>query len=189
MNGFKLFVKDTCSDKMFEYPCINSNNNILDGKKVSVFGNECDKIVEFLRICNANVTFNPSNKETSFSQIGIVFPKDVKEDTEEGYYHIVDYYVETLQLLIHKMSGVDEFTHIVAVLPPQSDEMGISFHKMAYYAVYGLVQGLGELNAPQRIIINGIIPSDSTNSDLLINWIKFLSSNNANNIVGQIIKL
>lgn len=182
-------MKDICSDKMFEYPCFNSNTNFLDGKKISVFGNNSEDIVAYLKRNNANVTSNPSNKDTSFSQIGIVLPQKVTEDTEIGYYKILDYYVETLQLLIHKLTGVGEFTHIVVLLPPHSDEIGTTFLQMAYYAVYGLVKGLGEINAPRRVFINGIIPSENTEKDILYKWICLLSSNNSNNIVGQVIKL
>ena len=189
MKSIRLYVKDSCSDKMFEYPCFNSNTNFLGGKKVSVFGDNCEGIVDYLKLYNAVVTLNPSNKETSFSQIGIVLPKGAADNTEEGYYQILDYYVETLQLLIHEQSGVDEFTHIVVVLPPHSDEIGISFIKMAYYAVYGLIKGLGEINAPRRVFINGIILNEETNESILKDWIRLLSSNNSNNIIGQVIKL
>ena len=189
MNNFRLFVKETCSDKMFEYPCFNSNISFLEGKKVSVFGENNDIVPSFFKSLKANVTINPTNKETSFSQIGVILPNGNNDDTEDGYYNILDYYVETLQLLIHKMSGVDEYTHIVIILPPHADEVGISFIQMANHAVYGLVKGLGELNAPRRIFINGIIPSEHTQSEVLLNWVRLLCSNNANNIVGQVIKL
>ncbi len=189
MNNYRLYVKDACSDKMFEYPCFNSNTNFLEGKKVSVFGDECEDIVSYLKRLNANVTLNPSNKETSFSQIGLVFPKIVNEDTDVGYYQTLDYYVETLQLLIHKLSGIDEFTHIVVILPFHSDEIGSNLLQMANYAVGGLVKGLGEINAPRHVFINGIIPSESTRKEMLNNWVRFLSSNNSNNIVGQLFKL
>ena len=189
MKNYSLYIRDICSDKMFEYPCFNSNINFLKGKKVSVFGDNYDCIVDFFKSYEASVTPNPDNKGTSFTQIGVVLPKNISEDTEQGYYQILDYYVETLQLLIHKMTGVDEFTHIVVILPYHADEIGSSFIQMANYAVYGLVKGLGELNAPRRIFINGIIPSENTTKESLNNWVRFLSSNNANNVVGQVIKL
>ncbi len=189
MKNYRLYVKDTCSDKMFEYPFFNSNTNFLEGKKICVFGDNFEDIVAFFNSNNANVASNPTNKECSISQIGVVLPQTVNEDTETGYYQILDYYVETLQLLIRNMTGVAGFSHIVVVLPAHSDEMRTSLIQMAYYAVYGLIKGLGELNAPRRIFINGIIISEDLKKDTYYSWVSFLSSNNSNNVVGQVFKL
>lgn len=189
MKNFSLFVTDSCSDRLFDYPCVNPNSNYLTDKKISLFGDNCEDVAAFFMAHHANVIINPSNKDTSFSQLGIVLPIGISEDTEQGYYRVLDYYVETLQLLIHKLAGTDEYTHIVVLLPPHSDEMDISFLRMAYYAVYGLVMGLGKLNAYKRVFINGIIPSENLAEDTLFRWVKFLLSDNSNNIVGQVIKL
>lgn len=189
MKNIHFITTDGCNDKLFNYPCVNSNSQFLQGKKVCVFDNY--DIVEESWFTDLGGMFflNPSNDDISFANIGVIAPVIPSEDSEEGYYEIIDYYVEKLQLLIHKQKGSGGFNHILVLLPSHSDECSTSLCRMAYYAIYGLIKGLGETNAKYGIFINGIILGEDNNQDLLKQWTIFLCSDNTNNIVGQIIKL
>lgn len=60
---------------------------------------------------------------------------------------------------------------------------------MAYYAITGLVAGLGKMYAPRSIFVNSVILNDNLDIFLVSDWIAYLVSDNSNNIVGQNIKL
>ena len=60
---------------------------------------------------------------------------------------------------------------------------------MAYFALSGLVQGLGKIYASKGLFVNALVLGDNTDKELTTEWITFLISNNSNNIVGQIITL
>ena len=74
--------------------------------------------------------------------------------------------------MVHRMSDQPTtFNHLLFVLPPYADEYSCELDRMAYYAITGLVAGLGKMYAPRSIFVN------------------YLVSDNSNNIVGQNIKL
>lgn len=189
MKNIHFITIDGCNDMLFNYPYIDSNSRYLQGKTICAFdNNQIIKESWFTELGGAIYT-NPLNDETSFADVGIITPVMPSEDSEEGYYEIIDYYVEKLQLLIHRQKSSDVFNHILVILPSHSDECSTSLRRMAYYAIYGLIKGLGETNAQYGVFINGIILGEDNNQDLLKQWTTFLCSDNANNIIGQIIKL
>lgn len=191
MKNIYLLTTDGCNDKLFNYPCVDLNSYFLQGKQVCVFDNNSIINKSWFTELGGSIILNPSNKDTSYAEIGIIAPPAViqSEDDEKEYYEIIDYYVEKLQLLINKQKGTGGYNHVLVILPPHSDECGTSLKRMAYYAVYGLIKGLGAINAQYGVFINGIILGESENDELLKYWTTILCSDNANNIVGQIIKL
>ena len=78
---------------------------------------------------------------------------------------------------------------IAFVLPPYADEYSCELDRMAYYAITGLVAGLGKMYAPRSIFVNSVILNDDLDIFLVSDWIAYLVSDNSNNIVGQNIKL
>ena len=86
------------------------------------------------------------------------------------------------------MQREKSFHHIVVMLPQESNVPSVKLNMMAYYAIYGLVKGLGELYAPKGIFVNGLMPSKNISS-IASEWLSFLLSNNSNNIVGEIVSL
>lgn len=188
MKNIRFIQKEVYNDKLFDYPCINSNSRFLQNKKVCIF--DTDNIVntEWFTELGTDVLINPDNGNVSFFNIGIVAPIKANTDDDKGYYQIIDYYIETLQLFIHKLKDMPGFNHIVVILPEHSDEYSTSLIQMAYYAVYGLIKGLGERYAPYGLFINGIILNKDPRKGLQ-NWLFLLSSDNSNNIVGQVFKL
>ena len=133
---------------------------------------------------------NPSRNETSFSNVGIIAPNTYGQDTEDSYFDILNYYIEHLQLLIHKQKGIAGFKHILVVLPAESDKCSTKLNKMAFYSIYGLIKGLGEMYAQYGLYINGLmLPTESVVENQTNMWIRFLATDNSNNIVGQVIKI
>jgi len=178
-----------CDNQLLQYPCVDSNDFFLIDKKISLFSNDDLIDSSWFENKGAKVNKNPSDKESSFSNIGIVCPLQNSEDSEKGYYSVFDYYIKKIQLLIHKQKGTPGFKHLIIVLPSQSDECGFSYDRMAYYALSGLVKGLAKIYGENSIFINGIILNDNNNIDSLRQVILYLSSDNSNNTVGQLFKI
>ena len=189
MKNFKFYQKEVVNDKLFEYPCVDSNGKYLDGRKTLLFNSVGYIDASKLEELGAEVYIDPNNDEMSFPRIGVIAPVETKETNEKAYYHILDYYIHTLQTIIHKMGASKGYNHIVVLLPSGANQCHSDLEGMAYYAVYGLIQGLGAMYAPIGIFINGIVLSETNNVKLTTDWIAFLASDNACNMVGQVICL
>ena len=188
MKNFRIKV-DGCKDSMFDYPCVDANSNYLLGKKISIITS--NEIVDpsWFEGVGAMVLINPENKDTSFTNVGIVMPCSVISDNEEGYYQVMDYYIQTLQLFVHKQKTLPGFKHLIVVLPAKSDEYSTSLIRMAYYAVYGLVKGLGKMYGPYGLFVNGIILNENNPQKNLQDRLLLMASDNSCNIIGQVFKL
>jgi hypothetical protein len=190
MRNIRFFSIDRCRDDLFNYPCIDSNGLVFADKRICIFDEESLINPDIFSKAGGTVFINPSNKETSFSNVGIIAPNTRGQDTEDSYFDILNYYIEHLQLLIHKQKGLAGFKHILVVLPVESDKCSTKLNKMAFYSVYGLIKGLGEMYARYGLYINGLIlPTDTVVKNKTDIWIKFLTMDNSNNIVGQVIKI
>lgn len=189
MKKIRLFSIERCPDNNFKYPCVDSNTDFLAGKNVCIFDESGLIKKEWFFKSDATLKYNPSNDETSFAQVGIICPCVIENDDREAYFKILDYYISLLQLLIYKMKWTNDFSHIVVVLPAESDVYSTSLSRMAFYSIYGLIKGVAETNAPYGVYINGIILSKDYDEDVLKDWVTFLSSDNANNIIGQLFKI
>lgn len=189
MKNRYFYTSEGCLEKLLDYPCLDSNTRIFQGKKASVFDTNEMVRTEWLSSLGAEVTVNPTNKETSFSNIGIISQIAIKENSEEGYFKVLDYYIPLLQLLIHKMKGLSGFNHIVVILPQGSDKCGTSLCQMAAYSVYGLIKGLGELYAPYGLFINAIVLNEDSDESNFRDMLVLLCSDNSNNIVGQVFSI
>ena len=74
MKNYRLFSREICSDKMFEYPLYNPNYNFLDGEKICIIGSDTYDLSFFFKSYGAVVLINPSNSEVINSKIGILLP-------------------------------------------------------------------------------------------------------------------
>ena len=153
------------NEHLFHYPCINPIGKYLENKIVWVL--------------NDNVF--PPKQLTDNVPSG---------DTQEEYYRIMEHYIHFSQMMVHRMSDQPTtFNHLLFVLPPYADEYSCELDRMAYYAITGLVAGLGKMYAPRSIFVNSVILNDNLDIFLVSDWIAYLVSDNSNNIVGQNIKL
>lgn len=188
MKNIKIST-DGCADYLFDYPCIDSNDKYLKGKKISLFTSGNDICQSWFIEKGGMVFQNPQDRDVSFTNIGIVCPNVVNHDTENDYFEILNYYVEKLQLLVHKMKGLNGFKHLIVVLPSCSNECSTSYTRMAYYAIYGLIKGLGKIYAPYGLFINGIVLNKVDKQLYLKDRVLYLSSDNSCNTVGQVFVL
>lgn len=187
MKNFFLFTQDKIERQWFKYPCVDANSKFLSGKKVCVFGNAELIDTAFLSDLGAEVLINPDNKSTSFSNIGIVLPPYITQNGEMLYFEILDYYIQSLKLLIHKQKSVQGYKHIVVCLPSYANRVSVEYDKLAYYAIYGMVRGLGAKYAQNGLFINGIMTSEFKKG--AIDYIRLLASDNSCNIVGQVFQV
>lgn len=191
MRIFRFFQINTVKDKLFEYPCVDSNSAFLSGKKVCLF-NATDFVnVEKFIDLGAEVVINPSYEQLIKVRCAVLsFPRlNNQDDGRDLYYEILDYYIHNLKHLIYKMQNSEGFSHLLVVLPKYSNQYCSTLRGMAYYAIYGLIKGLGKVYAPQGVFVNGILYDEMTEKSLLNEWITYILSDNANNIVGQIIEV
>ena len=180
-----LFVKnESCSDHLFKYPCKDPNSRYLAKRTVVVYDNSSIVKAEWFTELGAEVLINPSDDEMSKAKIAVVMPNN-----GNGYYEVLDYYIQTLQKLVSSMKSKHNFKHIIVVLPAKSDEYSTELSHMAHYAVYGLVKGLGKTYAKNSLFINGIILNEKDPLKFLQERLVYLASDNSCNTVGQIFKL
>ena len=189
MINFKFYQKEIVNEKLFEYPCVDSNGRFLDCRKTIAFNTGGYINTSKLEALGAEVYIDPQNLDMAYPRIGIVAPIEINETNEKAYYQILDYYIHTLQTITHKMGASKGYNHIVVLLPPGANQCHSDLEGMAYYAVYGLIQGLGAIYAPKGIFINGIVLSEINNVELTTDWTAYLASDNACNMVGQVICL
>lgn len=184
MKNFYFFKIESCSDHLFRYPCKDPNGSYLEKRTVAVYDSSSIVKAEWFTECGAEVLINPSDEDMSKAKIAIVMPNNGK-----GYYEVLDYYIQTLQKLVSSMKLKHNFKHIVVVLPARSDEYSTDFTRMAHYAVYGLIKGLGKMYAPFSLIVNGIILNEEEPIKYLQERVLYLVSDNSCNTIGQVFKL
>jgi hypothetical protein len=187
MIEINLFNKKIIEDFLFEYPLVDPNSEYLKNKEILILGEIEDDILEEVKLKKANlIRLDSFNGDTI--PYGAILAPVQGDDSCEGYYKIIDYYILNLQKIIKVMQREKSFHHIVVMLPQESNVPSVKLNMMAYYAIYGLVKGLGELYAPKGIFVNGLMPSKNISS-IASEWLSFLLSNNSNNIVGEIVSL
>ena len=156
----------------------------MERRTVAIYDNDSIIKPEWFSKYGAEVLINPSDDEMAKAKIAVVMPNDGKD-----YYGVLDYYVHTLQKLVRSMKSKHNFKHIIVVLPPKSDEYSTDLTRMANYAIYGLIKGLGRLYAQYSLFVNGIILNEEDPLKILQERIVYLSSDNSCNTVGQVYKL
>lgn len=184
MKSIYLFQKETCLDHLFKYPCKDPNGKHLERRTVAIYDSGSVIQPEWFTEYGAEVIFNPSDDEMTKAKIAVVMPNYGKD-----YYEVLDYYVHHLQKLVRSMKDKHNFKHIIVVLPPKSDEYSTELPRMAHYAVYGLIKGLGKMYAQYSLFVNGIILNDEDPLKYLQDRLLYLASDNSCNTVGQIFKL
>lgn len=192
MRAFNFFSFSSYKELLFKYPCVKTEG-CLNDKNIWIRTSEEHPAIEtFLLEKEANVRCVLSNEylhEVERPNFAIVLPLEKAEESEAGYYEIMNHYIKFTQMLVHKMPDNNEFAHIVYILPQCSNQFSSKLTNMAYYALNGLAKGLGLLYAKKGIIVNAIILSDMANIAMTENWLNLLLSDNSNNIVGQCIEL
>lgn len=185
MKNIYLYQKEYCPDDLFKYPCKDPNGEHLERRSVVIYDKNSIIDAVWFKDCGAaDVIINPSDEEMAKAKIAVVMPNDGKD-----YYDVLDYYIHTLQKLVLSMKSKHNFKHMIVVLPPKSDEHSIELPRMAYYAVYGLIKGLGKMYAQNCLYVNGIILNDEDPLRFLRERIIYLASDNSCNTVGQVFKL
>ena len=185
----------TFLDTLFEYPMVDPNTDYLRGKTIAVITDDIDKWSPCLESIRAKgSTLISASQDDNEKKIygGIIFPPTINDyaNSTDAYYKILEHYIFNAQYLIKRMNNNREsFKHVLIVLPAHSDEYSTELDGMAYYAVYGLVKGLGELYGPNAIFVNGLMLNESDSFEMASEWASFLISTNANNIIGEIIKI
>lgn len=188
MKNIYLFSQDKIEKRWFKYPCVDTNSKFLSERKICVFGDTDQFRYSILEEFGAKLIINPENKECSFTNGGIILPPKTEKKGKELYFEILDYYIQILKLLTHKQKSVEGYKHIIVFLPEESNKCSVDFDRLAFFAVYGLIKGLGMQYAPNGLFINGIM-SSNYNEERTFNYIRFLLSDNSCNIVGQIFEL
>lgn len=184
MKKIYIFQKETCLDHLFIYPCKDPNNRYLERRTVAIYDNNSIIKPEWFTEYGADVFMNPSDEEMAKAKIAVLMP-----NSGEGYYEVLDYYIQHLQNLVRSMKNKHNFKHIIVVLPAKSDEYSTELTRMASYAIYGLIKGLGRLNAQYSLFVNGIILNEEDPLKYLHERIVYLASDNSCNTVGQVYKL
>ena len=184
MRSVYFFYNDSCSDHLFRYPCKDPNSKHLEKRIVAIFDKSSTIRPEWFTKYGADVIVNPSDDELKKVKIVVVMPNNAT-----GYYDILDYYVHLLQKVVRLLKTKHNYKHIIVVLPADSDEYSTELSRMAYYAVYGLVKGLGKLYAPYSLFVNGVILNRTNPTNNLEGRITYLASDNSCNTIGQIFKL
>lgn len=184
MKSIYFFQKDTCRDHLFEYPCKDPNSKHLGKRTVAIYDSGSVVKPEWFTEYGAEVITNPSDEDMIKAKIAVLMPNYGKD-----YYEVVDYYVLHLQKLVRSMKNKHNFKHIIVVLPPKSDEYSTELTRMAHYAVFGLIKGLGKIYAKNSLFVNGIILCAEDSLKFLQERLVYLASDNSCNTVGQIFKL
>ena len=193
MKDISFFNIVRYNDNLFEYPCVNPQTDYLSGKYVWVrCEDEPNEMLKGVEMKGGSIMILKSdeyihNQPTPYA--GIIFPPKISEDSKNGYYEILNYYIKFSQMMVHKLCVFKPFSHLLFILPPNSTECSMRLDRMAYFALSGLVQGLGKIYAPKGLFVNALVLGDNTDKELTTEWITFLISNNSNNMVGQIITL
>lgn len=182
---------------LFDYPM--ENQNCLSDRKAYILNDNtdfepCIKYLEEKGIKIQNFTSTESISNEVSPEIAIVFPPknitNVDIDSRDEYYRILFHYIKFAQLMINNMSKQsDIYHHLIFIFPHNADHYSSKLGDMAYYALTGLIGGLGKIYASQLIIVNGLIMGNKILDNQLTTWIEYLVSNNSNNLVGQNIKL
>ena len=194
MNSIRLETQNIM-DTLFEYPMVDPNSNYLDGKNIVVVTDNNDKwnvCLDSLKSKGADLEIGIQESCSGSLYGGIIFPPSIdgKESDTDKYYRILEHYIFNAQKLIKCLGKNNKtFRHVLFVLPAHSDEYSTELDQMAYYAVYGLVKGLGEIYGPKAIFVNGLMLNEKVQNEMASEWASFLISTNANNIIGEIIKL
>lgn len=184
MKSIYLFQKEICSDHLFKYPCKDPNSKHLERRTVAIYDSSFVIQPEWFTEYGAHIVVNPSDEEMAKAKIAVIMPNYGKE-----YYEVLDYYVNHLQKLILSMKDKHNFKHIIVVLPPKSDEFSTELPRMAHYAVYGLIKGLGRMYAKNSLYVNGVILNEEEPLKFLKERVIYLASDNSCNTVGQVFKL
>lgn len=189
MKNRYFFSKEVCSENLLVYPCKDPNDVPLAKRVVAIYddGEIVDDI--WFSELGAKVYRNPNDEECKKAKIAILAPFHVDGKEETNYYQVLDYYIQKLQYLIKMMKNKHNFKHIIVLLPSHSDECSSKYHRMAYYAIFGLIKGLGKIYASKALFVNGIILNPVESQRNLKERIQYLSCDNSCNTVGQIFKL
>lgn len=196
MKDIRLFNITRYKDMLFKYPCVSPLSDYLRGTNVYVLDETGDyaSCLESIIAKGGNVITISKPEDADIRGdhgVGIIMPPGVKyEDSEETYYHILDYYIHFAQRFVKQMKHCREgFPHLIVVVPYGADRYSTRLSDMALYAVTGMIGGLAREYGPQGIVVNGLMFGDQLHTDSVSHWLQFLASGNANNILGDVVKL
>jgi hypothetical protein len=179
-------------DSLFNYPCVDPNTTFLTDKNVYIFENNTTGFGHNLvvmckdkgaRICDS------LNCDIDILVINTPFLKTTETiQTGEAYFDVLFHYIKPVQQVLPVMLK-KKWGQIVFVLLPEALVPSVEYTGNAAFAVGGIVQGLALEYARKGIVVNGVVLGESPDFDVAAEWILFLASGNARNIVGEIIDL
>lgn len=198
MRDFQLKLISS-RDILYQYPCINPLSGYLKEKEIWVLNAipaHEDMLIKIKALGGEVKVYDHYEyiHDTRQPSGGIILPPSFsrEDNTVDAYYGIMDYYIKFSQMMVHKMSGLDRnspFRHLLLVLPFGSSQCSSMLGGMAYYAMTGLVAGLGKMYGNKGLFCAGLELGENTSHELVSEWISYLMSDNSNNTIGELIKL
>jgi hypothetical protein len=174
---------------LFDYPCVDPNLPFLLGKKIFIVDNgtvSAQKITESCKAKGAEI--NTSIKESDVLIITSPPVAQTENTTEEAYFDILFHYIrpvgKVLPYMLNKNRG-----NIIFILTAKALTPSVEYSGIAEFAAAGLLKALAQEYADKGIVINGIAIDEKTEHGIAADWVVFLASGNARNIVGEIIDL
>jgi len=171
-------AKDRIPTSLFQYPCEEISDKIIDDRRVHIYGNP---IKGFPILSNCDI------EECSDL---IIMPSGINcnEDCIEKYYEELFYYQNPI--LGNNRVKAGTIKNIIFLLPYGASHYSTNYIKMADYAIVGYVKGLSKQAAYQG---NGvycvILPEGNVDMASLKHLLLYLLSSNSNHLVCNIIRL
>jgi NAD(P)-dependent dehydrogenase (short-subunit alcohol dehydrogenase family) len=175
---------------LFTYPCVDPNTDYFENKNIMITEKKLttlgEQLIEKCKDKGAKI-FNTINEDIDILIVNSPYLiKEKPPQTEEAYFDVLFHYLrpakKALSFMLKRNRG-----QIVFILPPQATIHSVEYAQMASFAVVGLMKGLALEYAPKGIVVNGIVLGESEDYDTVAEWVAFLASGNARNIVGELI--
>lgn len=181
---------------LFDYPCVNPLSSYLKNKSIWVFYDSDINSIYIEKIKEKDGDLYLLDKHNYKSakgspDIAIIFPPDINYNNDDitSYYAILNYYIERIQIILTKTADNRKMLHLLIAFPYNSCEFSTKLASMAYYSISGLVKGLAHTYTNKGLHVCGIVLEKDEKRNVYSEWINYIISNNANNLVGEIIQL
>jgi hypothetical protein len=178
---------------LYDYPCINPNTIFLRNKNVCVVGGKTTGLAEkIIKKCGEKGA-DTSNSLNEHADILVIIPPPVlaaheNNQTEETYFNVLFHYIKPVQYILPSMLE-KQYGQIVFILPGQAVTPSVDYAGTAAFACGGIARGLALEYAEKGIVVNGLVVNEHIDFDVITDWVVFLASGNARNIVGELIDL
>jgi hypothetical protein len=176
---------------LFTYPCVDPNVYFFTGRNITFCQKGHTLLGEKVREKCKNkgaAVYDVVNKDTDILIVNSPFLKNEKPGNDENaYYDVLFHYIKPVQQVIPFMLE-KKHGQIVFILPPSALTPSTNYAMTAAYASAGLVKGLALKYASLGITVNGLVLGESEDFDIIAEWVVFLASGNARNIMGGLVE-